>query len=149
MPTTLSTTLRHIYDKVPNPVNSKLIEDFQSHMQGNTTSERHQNNNLKAIIAFARFLGPDTTFYQVTTRNQVTKFLDTKIKSSADDPEKRWITTWNDYLVRIKHFFRWLHNFRIKSNMECEEDESLSPPSNDWKTQRFVNIKRKRPLRRT
>jgi hypothetical protein len=25
MPTTLTTTLRHIYNKVPNPVNSKLI----------------------------------------------------------------------------------------------------------------------------
>lgn len=53
MPTTLTTTLRHIYDKVPNPVNSKLIEVFQSNMQGNTTSERNQINNLKAIIALS------------------------------------------------------------------------------------------------
>lgn len=53
MPTTLTTTLRHIYDKVPNPVNSKLIEVFQSYMQGSTTSERHQINNLKAIIALS------------------------------------------------------------------------------------------------
>jgi len=147
MPTTLSTTLRHICDRVPNSVNSKLIADFQSYMKGNATSERHQNNNLKAIIAFSEFLGPDTTFYQVTTGNHVTKFLDTKIKASADDPEKRWITTWNDYLVRIKHFFRWLHNHRIESDREFEkEDQSLSS-SIDWKTPAFVNIKRKRTKR--
>jgi len=28
--------------------------------------------------------------------------LDTKIKSPDDDPDKRWITTWNDYLGDIK-----------------------------------------------
>ena len=55
MPTSLSTTVRHIYDRVPNSVNSKLIEDFHSYMKDNATSERHQNNNLKAIIAFVEF----------------------------------------------------------------------------------------------
>lgn len=113
MPTLLSTTVRHIYDVVPNSVNSKLIEEFHSFMKGNTTSERHQNNNLKAIIAF-KFIGSETTFYQISTKDQVTEFLDTKTRSDSDDPEKRWITTWNDYLVRIKHFFRWFHNYKIK-----------------------------------
>jgi hypothetical protein len=32
MPTMLSTTLRHIYGRVPNTLNSKLIADFQSYM---------------------------------------------------------------------------------------------------------------------
>jgi integrase/recombinase XerD len=103
--TTLSTTVKHIYDRVPNSMNSKLIEDFHSYMKGNATSERHQNNNLKAVIAFAEFIGYKTTFYQISTKEQVTKFLDKKIRSNSEDPEQRWITTWNDYLVRIKHFF--------------------------------------------
>jgi hypothetical protein len=93
MPTTLSTTVKHVYDSVPNLVNSKLIEDFHSYMRDNTTSERHQNNNLKAVIAFAKFLGSDTTFYQISSKAQVLKFLDTKIRSDSNDPEKRWITT--------------------------------------------------------
>jgi hypothetical protein len=38
MPTLLSTTVRHIYDRVPNSVNSKLIEDFHSYMKDNATS---------------------------------------------------------------------------------------------------------------
>lgn len=113
MPTTLSTTVRHIYDRVPNSMNSKLIEDFHSYMKGNATSERHQNNNLKAVIAFAEFIGYEITFYQISTKEQVTKFLDKKIRSISEDPEERWITTWNDYLVRIKHFFRWLHNCNL------------------------------------
>ncbi|MGA6990039.1 MAG: hypothetical protein WBX81_06465, partial [Nitrososphaeraceae archaeon] len=70
-------------------------------------------NNLKAVIAFAEFIGYEITFYQISTKEQVTKFLDKKIRSISEDPEERWITTWNDYLVRIKHFFRWLHNCNL------------------------------------
>ena len=50
------------YLRVPNSVNSKLIEDLRSQMKGNAASDRHQNNNLKAIIAFAEFIA-ETTFY--------------------------------------------------------------------------------------
>jgi integrase/recombinase XerD len=144
MPTLLSTTVRHIYDKVPNPVNSKLVEDFNSYMKNNIyASERHQNNNLKAIIAFAEFLGSETTFYQISTKDQVIGFLDTKIKTDFEDPEKRWITTWNDYLVRIKHFFRWLHNCKAIVG----QDSNYLTPSTEWNTPEFVNIKTKRTKR--
>jgi len=143
MPTTLSTTVKHIFDRVPNSVNSKLIEDFHSYMKENATSERHQNNNLKAIIAFAQFLGPDMTFPHVTTKDQITKFLDTKTKSNSDDPDKRWITTWNDYLVRIKHFFRWLYNCKINLDQKADRSPSLT----DWLTPAFVDIRKKRTKR--
>jgi hypothetical protein len=78
MPTTLSTTVRHIYDRVPNSVNSQLIAEFHQFMKDNGTSQRHQNNNLKAIISFAEFLGADKNFYQVTSKDQITCFLDTR-----------------------------------------------------------------------
>ena len=110
-------------------------------MKNNTTSERHQNNNLKATIAFAGFLGSETTFYQISSKEQITKFLDTKIRSNSEDPDQRWITTWNDYLVRIKHFFRWLYNCRIRL------DHSQDHSSNDWYTPEFVNIRKKKTKR--
>ena len=71
-------------------------------MKSNGASERHQNNNLKALIAFANFLGTDTTFFDIQLKEQIISFLDTKIKNSEEDPDKKWITTWNDYLWRIK-----------------------------------------------
>jgi hypothetical protein len=143
MPTTLSTTVRHIYDKVPNSVNSKLIEDFHHYMKYDGTSPRHHNNNLKAMISFAVFLGPDRTFLQINSRNQISCFLDTKTKPDSLDPERRWITTWNDYLVRIKHFFRWLYNHNNKSDNRIAA-ENPSSSSADWDTPEFVNIKTKR-----
>jgi len=50
-------------------------------MKSNGASERHQNNNLKAVIAFSNFLGTDTTFFDVQLKEQITSFLDTKIKN--------------------------------------------------------------------
>jgi hypothetical protein len=34
-------------------------------MKANGASEHHQNNNLKVVIAFAKFLGPDISFYDI------------------------------------------------------------------------------------
>ena len=50
------------------------------------TSEKYQNNNLKAIIAYSKFLGPTVSFFDVENKNQVISFLDTKIKNSEGDP---------------------------------------------------------------
>ena len=140
MPTTLSTTVRHIYDRVPNPVNSQLIAEFHQFMKENCTSYRHQNNNLKAL-SHAKSLGANKTFYQVKSKDQITCFLDTKVKTDQLDPEKRWITTWNDYLVRIKHFFRWLYN--RKSHKSDPQGVLFS----SWETPVFANIRTKRTKR--
>jgi hypothetical protein len=103
------------------------------------TSERYQNNNLKAIIAYSKFLGPSISFYEIKNKSQVILFLDTKIKNSEDDPDKRWIITWNDYLVRIKYFFRWMYN--------CKDKDLDDVPFSDWKTPDFVQIKKKKTKR--
>jgi hypothetical protein len=55
------------------------------------TSEKYQNNNLKAIIAYSKSLGPSISFYEIENKSQVISFLDTKIKNSEEDPDKRWI----------------------------------------------------------
>ncbi len=57
MPTRLSTTIRNITTLIPNSSNSKLASEFSEYMKTNYKSEKYQNNNLKAVISFARFLG--------------------------------------------------------------------------------------------
>ncbi|MFZ0221466.1 MAG: hypothetical protein WAM42_07210 [Candidatus Nitrosopolaris sp.] len=106
------------------------------------TSDSYQNGNLKIMIYFAKFLGSDTNLYEIHKREQIITFLDTRIKDSENDPDKRWIRTWNDYLQRIKYFFRWLHNEKER------EDKGLEPiPSSDWTTPGFCQIKERRTKR--
>jgi integrase/recombinase XerD len=139
MPTKLSTTVSKI-KSIPNTVNGSLIEEFYNYMKDNDSSERHQNNALKVVIAYTKFLGSDTTLYDVKRKEQIIGFLDTKIKPIEEDPDRKWITTWNHYLHRIKHLFRWLYNQRGKED---------AIPQSEWITPVFAKIKEKRTKRQS
>jgi len=130
----LSTTINKIQN-LSNSPNSKTLNEFLFYMKNNGSSERHQNNNLIVMIEFANYFDSNTTFYDINKKEQIILFLDTKIKDSSIDPEKRWITSWNHYLVRIKLFFRWLYN----KDKEIEKDY--------WETPEFLKIKNKKTKR--
>jgi integrase/recombinase XerD len=140
MPSKLSTTVSKIAT-IPNSINSSLITEFHTYMKTNGASERHQNNSLKVCNAFAFSLGKDITFYDIDKKDQILSFLDTKMKSQEQDPDKKWITTWNYNLVHIKRFFRWLHNHHK------DEQESNDIAESEWKTPSFINIKKRRTKR--
>ena len=123
---------------LPNSTNASPNSDFHQYMKNNGASESHQNNCLKTNMAFAIFIGPNVTFYDIHRRQQITQFLDTKIKSADIDPDRKWITTWNDYLNDIKCFLRWLFNEKVKKRTEWDED---GVSKSDWETPAFLRIK--------
>ena len=106
----------------------------------NDLSVHHVNNNLKASIAFANHLGPEISFNDIKGKQQVLSFLDSKRKSVDNDPDMKWITTWNHYLNRLKLFFRWFHNRYQRGTEElvCEPD---------WETPEMVRIKSRKSKR--
>ena len=114
MPARLSTTVSNIDTKVKNQVNRELIKEFYIYLKNLDTSDNYQNGLLKVIIRYAEYLGPDTTFYQIQDKEQIIKYLDSKRKTIEEDPDKKWIITWNDYLWRLKDFYRWLYNAKEK-----------------------------------
>jgi integrase len=140
MPAKLTTTINKI-QTVPNPTNAEIIGQFYHYMKGSDISENHQNNCLKVVIALANFLGTDITFHDIKNKEQITTFLDTKIKNREEDPDKKWITTWNHYLNRVRLFFRWLYNARGKE----VSGENILPSA--WETPAFVKIKGKKTKR--
>jgi hypothetical protein len=73
----LSTTLGKISSE-PNGDNSRIIGEFYEYMKANGTSENYQNQNLKAMIVFANFLGPNTSFFEIRSKQQIISFLDTR-----------------------------------------------------------------------
>jgi hypothetical protein len=100
LPTKLTTTINKIA-LLHNSTNSALLNGFHQYMKSNGASERHQNNNLKAAIAFANLLGTDTTFLNVQLKEQIMSFLDTKIKNVEEDPEVIITQKWNGYRSKI------------------------------------------------
>lgn len=77
----LSTTLSHM-NTIPNSTNVFLVKDFYDYLKEIRTSENYQNQNLKQITGFAKFLGTERTFYHMNKRDEIISFLDTKIKDS-------------------------------------------------------------------
>jgi hypothetical protein len=144
MPSKLSTTISKIAT-ILNPTNSVLISEFHKYMETSGASERHQNNSLKMVIAFAFFIGKNASFYDVKSKEQIYSFLDTKVKSQEEDPDKRWISTWNYYLVHLKRFFRWLHNCRKSERSSHEQGDDVS--ESQWITPQFINIKKRKTKR--
>ncbi len=58
-----STTLER---DVVNSENKQLLTQFFDFMKRAGTSEKYQNNNLKALIVYSKFLGPSISFYEVS-----------------------------------------------------------------------------------
>ncbi len=104
-------------------------------MKENGASERHQNNNLKAILSFSQFLD-SKSLIDVNKREDVLAYLQSKIKDKDSDPDQKWITTYNDYLHRLKHFFRWLYNRSRNHSMD------------DWKTPVFLQSMKPKKTKR-
>lgn len=137
----LSTVLRHL-DSIPNNVNAQAVKEFYGYLKEIGTSENYQNQNLKQLIGFARYLGKQKIFYDIRFKEEIVSFLNTKTKDTTIDPDKKWITTWNDYLWRIKYFFRWFQNYKIVKE-KGQEPKNTS----DWVTPTYVSIKKKRSKR--
>lgn len=141
IPVKLETTLNNIRS-LDNPNNAKLIHEFYLYLRSVNTSESYQNQNIKALINMAKFFGKNLEFTQISKREAILSFLDSKIKSKEEDPDGKWMRTWNDYLQRIKYFFRWLYNEKLRQE---RNEESLDP--SDWVTPPFLKIKEKKSKR--
>jgi hypothetical protein len=114
------------------------ITAFHDYLIGNDLSVHHVNNNLKAAISFANYLGPEQSFHDIISKQQTISFLDTKRKPVDSDPDMRWVTTWNHYLNRLRFFFRLFHNRYLRSEPISESE---------WETPDIVRIKSKKSKR--
>jgi hypothetical protein len=141
MPVKLETSIKNI-QLLDNHNNAQLIHEFYLYLRSVNTSESYQNQNIKALINMAKFFGTNLDFIQISKKEEILSFLDSKIKSKEDDPDGKWMRTWNDYLQRIKYFFRWLYNEKLRQQ---RNEESLDP--SDWVTPSFLKIKEKKSKR--
>jgi hypothetical protein len=71
------------------------------------SSEKHMTNELQVVVLYILHRLPwheNIPLLDAASPQNILEFLDSKQKDVSQDPDKRWITTWNDYLSAIKHF---------------------------------------------
>ena len=155
MPVKLSTTLDKI-DKIENVQNRFLVKQYYKFMDSTGASERHQNNNLKVIHYYVNYIGKDIFLSSIKSCDSILSFLETKKKAKDEDPDGKWISTWNHYFHRIKHFFRWYYNCGF--NLLLSETTLNETPiqqqfyenenQENWKSPEFLkNLKEKKTKR--
>ena len=94
-------------DELPECQRSILLE-FVQYKQNDDCSATNLANYIRPLNLFARFL--DGKPFQDVTKEDVLSFVDSLKKSSQEDPDEKWKTSWNEYFYRIKGFYRWCHN---------------------------------------
>ena len=141
MPQTLETVLTKVGD-IGNSINKDVILEYHRYLISRDTSINYQKDNIKLLHMFAKFIGESNTLYEVNNKETIFAFLDTKRKSKEEDPEQKCITTWNDYLWRLKMFYRWLYNVKIKG-VKLQNYNAIS----NWITPDVVNINKKKTKR--
>ena len=78
-----------------------MLIEFYEYLRAVRTSERSQSDILNVLVKVSEFI--DDNLMNVQKKEQVIAFLNTKIRNKEEDPEEKWITTWNDYLWKIKY----------------------------------------------
>src|SRR5215207_6428862 len=141
MPQKLETVLKHV-EEIGNNVNRQLIKDYHRYLVFRDTSTNYQKDNIKLIHMFAKFIGESKTLHDIKDQETIVAFLDPRRKNKEEDPEQRWTTTWNDYLWRLKMFYRWLYNDKMKGDNHQEYDNI-----SNWITPDVVNIDKKKTKR--
>jgi integrase/recombinase XerD len=136
----LDNVLKQI-DYVENIVNKDLINEFSKYLILKDASANYQRNCIKIMLMFAEFIEKqkNLNLIEIESQEGILLFLDRRKRSREQDPDQKWITTWNDYLWRIKIFYRWYYNTKILKNSLFD--------SHNWRTPEFINIPKKRTKR--
>jgi integrase len=98
-------------------------------------------------------LDKDISLSRIKTYDSILFFLETKKKAKDEDPDGKWISTWNHYFHRIKHFFRWYSNCGSKLLETKLNEPKISQyyeieNQQDWKSPDFLkNVKEKKTKR--
>ena len=133
-------------ETIENNLNKNLIQEFSKYLISKDTSANYQRNCIKIMLMFGDFLQSrkeeKNDLSQVNSIDDIIAFLDTRKKTKDEDPEQKWITTWNDYLWRIKIFYRWYYNTKILKTIPNNIFDSRN-----WVNPNFLNIPKKKTKR--
>jgi integrase/recombinase XerD len=126
---------------VENEANKDLINQFSKYLLTKDASANYQRNCIKIMLMFAEFLQREKgiNMTQIVSSDDIILFLDSRRRRREEDPDQKWITTWNDYLWRIKIFYRWYYNTKILKYNIFDIQK--------WKNPDFVNIPKKKTKR--
>ena len=92
-----------------SPSNTEIICKYIVAEQNEINiKESTKEGKIKVLIDLIKFL--DFKDLPETTKEDIFSYLNRFRKSEDDDPDHRWIGTWNNRHMVLLKFFRWFHD---------------------------------------
>ena len=129
-------TLKKVVENIntlSNKQNSEIIVNYHNYLIEKGNSINSQIAYLKTFYYYAKYL-ENMNIIDVKQKHEIINYLNTKMKNH--DLEKKYLTIWNDYLLKLRTFYRWLYN---------RDDEGNGQEY--WTAPDFMKIKKKRSKR--
>jgi hypothetical protein len=87
-------------------------------------------SKIKLLIWLIRYL--DHKPYEEMTKQEILSYLNSIRKPVSDDPQQRWVGSYNGRLRYLLKFFRWLHNkeepdYRKRATPQCIQGLRILP----------------------
>lgn len=142
----LSTTIYFIVKQqqvnVSDHSNSNIITDYLQAMQVEINSSKSYARVTKSVLT--SLSGFPAKPFSSMQRNDIITFFNSLRKSEDEDPMHKWIGTYNNYLMNITRFFKWLEHPELEPSARPKprimyniprlrrKEVSLYKPSDLW-----------------
>lgn len=100
--------------------NERIISDYIEARKTETNlAESTQRVMIDNLNRFSRFTKKD---FKDVKRDDIVSFLNSLRKSETEDPNHKWIGTYNLYLITISTLFKWFYNPKIEPKERPKPD---------------------------
>ena len=100
--------------------NERIISDYIEARKTETNlAESTQRVMIDNLNRFSRFTKKD---FKDVKRDDIVSFLNSLRKSETEDPNQKWIGTYNLYLITISTLFKWFYNPKIEPKERPKPD---------------------------
>jgi len=104
--------------------NQKIIKDY---IEARKTETNLATSTQKVTsYTLNRFSRHEKKYFKDITRDGLLSFLNSLRKSETQDPNHKWIGTYNHCLIIISTFFKWLYNPQVGPNEREKPDVLLN-----------------------
>jgi integrase/recombinase XerD len=109
---------KYLREKLP-PSRTSVICDYMLAIRSEVNaSKAYRENILNILSKFSVYVNKD---FKDFTREDVLRYLDHFRKDESVDPLHKWIGTYNQNLVHISKFFKWLYHPNLDPRSRSKE----------------------------
>lgn len=108
--------------------NRSVITEYLQALQVETNASANYTKLTKTILKRLSEFYKDKKAFRDMKRNDIVAYFNSLRKTDKQDPMHKWIGTYNNYLIGIGRFFKWLENPNLEPSARLQPQRMLNIP---------------------